>query len=246
MNLLPAQLGKALLGLTLVTLCACQTKEPPPITDAEVTTLSQTTELQAINTLAALKNCMTLGGSLGQQAKDTYQQWQAENGKLIEASEQYATNLRTDWVEWEGATFSLKSIKLFHDISEQTRSRQNLANRGPDARSDVCASAYASAKTFGAAQTNERIISALYQRTAQQNTDIAGMLLLSDLLPSFPAPGKSFYQVTQAQKNSCSRATEIITLVNSWPTEQYASYCDGEGLALIQCEWGECTLQQPN
>lgn len=227
----------------LLTLSACQTKELPPVTDEEISQLALEIEPGAIQIMAALKDCSTLGGDLAQQAKEHYRSWLEQNTKLIEASELYLAQSRHDWVQWQGLNLSLHSLRQYYDITKQTLARQNLANRGSDARHDICYTAFLKAENFVPQTGKERIISALYERAQTIEIDASGVLLLSDLLPVFPEPGKSVYQITQALSSACSEPVETIPLVNEWPVETYAAYCMDAGLALVECDWGKCKMQ---
>ncbi|MDO3384980.1 hypothetical protein QWI17_03900 [Gilvimarinus sp. SDUM040013] len=246
MTISQATFLKALTTASLVlTLGACQTKAPPPVSDNDIAQFSQATEAKALSTIVSLKNCMSLGGELGSEAKSIYQSWFNDHGKLVEASERYLQKSRNDLVEWQGLNFSLISVKNYHDTLLAIKNRQNLANRGPEARHDICTNVYSNTQSYAPSAGNERVISALYERVNISNKAEAGMFVMSDLLPAFPAPGKSFYQVTQSLQPHCAQTVEIVTLMNDWPIETYASYCDNSGLALLQCEWGKCTKQLP-
>ncbi|MBU2887154.1 hypothetical protein KO507_15415 [Gilvimarinus agarilyticus] len=235
----------AVLVMLSMLVISCQTKEPPPVTDAEILQLSKQIHPRAIEQMVSLNGCMSLGGEIGDEANSLYLDWLKANSKPINASELYLAHTRQDWVQWQGGTFSLQDIKQYRDVVVRVQKQQNLANRGPDARYDICQASFEQANAFYDSYAEPRKLSALYEQVSSINAGALGAFELFKLLPKLPTPGKSFYQVTQSLAQTCPRAVELLTLNNSWPQETYASYCQNSGLALIECDWGKCSKQEP-
>lgn len=229
----------AITAITVLT--ACQTKEPPAVTHQQQLELAQLVESQSIQSLTALNNCTSVGGDLASKANDIKNQLLSEHSKLMIASEQLLGNERADWVAWEGMPVSMKTLHNYVNTQASTVTKMNLANRSPTARLDTCSNAFTQAQNGMQMSGKERIIAAIYAATSSNTTRDSAIVFLSDMLPELPEAGQTYFTLSQSLSKSCSSSLELLTLLNEWPLETYAAYCNGNGQALVNCEWGKCS-----
>ncbi|MCP8898395.1 hypothetical protein [Gilvimarinus xylanilyticus] len=229
-----------------ITLGACQNQtETPPPSESQIHNLATEVQRQALSDLALFKACASLGGALGDYANTARETWTFSNQRLVEAADRHMQAGNDDWVSWREETYSLSVLALVKDIQQSQYEQLNLAQRGPSGQKSVCRRELAIAETrIFSDLASPQVAQALVAQAQPKAAASVSIVRLSDSFSRWPEPGRSFFALNKQTGPNCSANSRIMPLVNHWPEEVYAHYCNGRPISLIQCQWGKCTRQK--
>lgn len=232
---------------TALLLNACQTKEPLPPTSAELVVFAHNVQDAAVEDLTVLASCSALGGPVADQASAVRESWQFTNTELLSRSEALILADQPDVVNWDERLYSLSSVFKVRDLGDRVSDRLNLSQRGPDAQKAVCRRELDRVESarYTELDANAALSQTLLSDYPPLADNIVGVSDIRDRFNRWPEPGRSFFSVSQSLQANCSGNSRIITLLNQWPLESYAHYCNQAPAALVSCEWGECRQQEP-
>ena len=190
--------------------------------------------------------CIALGGDTELDAIDIQQNWINENSSLAAAADNYYSQQQAGRTfTYSGKTLAPEAILLA--LTARTRAIDELAltKRSAANKQKTCQFRLAKISGNNLSLTSDPLI-APYQAELLAHLpldlNIADVPQLAGGLYG-TSQGASYFSIAKAHEASCA-APYTLSIVNQWPNEAYANFCDAKAVEVISCEWGKCETKK--
>lgn len=231
-----------LLGLGLL-MAACAQQQVKTVSGSDQLQLAKQLLNQTVYINTLFTECTSLGNDTELQAISLQQDWLQKNWPLVAAADNYyADQQRPSGLLYDGQLLSLEATWLAHQARQKAIQELNFDQRTYANKVQTC-----SARLQTLANQEMDLATLLprktqaFDTTAEENTPIQ-----IDRVPELAfqgadthSQGRSWFPLETQFKSECAQPQKLV-LLNDWPKETYAVYCDGRPLALVVCDWGEC------
>lgn len=235
---------RPLVFTVLVSGCATQ---PVPITNTNSLVKSATYVLsESVYFSTLFSTCTALGGDAELDAINTEQNWINANSTLVAAADSYYSQQQANQIfSYHTKTLSPTAIRLVLDARNRATNELALAKRSPLNKQKKCQFRLAQITGAKIPLVNDPQI-APYQAELLTHLpldiDIANAPQLAGGLGG-TTQGASYFTIAKAHEFTCTNAY-TLSIINQWPNEAYANFCDENAVEVITCEWGKCETKK--
>lgn len=228
----------------LATACASPQVIAPP-SEEELNRVSQAVLEDAVYTNTLLRECSGVSPEAKHYAMDLAEVWQSLHGEaLAGADRQYREHLRAEVIEYLNEPLALSAIHFSHQTQARATEELRLHTRSDNNQRIVCERRLKELEQNMDARpyvTSERDRLALAQLKgeAESRLPLPQAPTLAGGIPLEQAPGRSYRKIETQTSERCPGA-DVVVIHSDWPHEAYGAYCEGEAMAFVECEWGEC------
>lgn len=234
-----------LAALSAVFMSGCAT--PPTIPDATSIEKAATRVLSETVYFSTLfSSCAALGGDTELDAIDIQQNWINANATLVAAADSYYSQQQANnTFTYDGKTLAPAAIRLVLDARNRATNELALAQRSPVNKQKTCQFRLAQISGNKLPLANDPLVTP-YQAELLAHVpldlNIADVPQLAGGLAG-ASQGATYFTIAKAHESSCP-AAYTLSIVNQWPNEAYANFCDEKAVAVINCEWGKCETKK--
>lgn len=205
---------------------------------------------EAVYHTTLFETCATLGGEIELTSLQHQQDWNIANAALVYAADhQFEITESGKMIEYNGQSFSPGATFLALTAKNRAINELNFSQRSPSNRVKTCEFRFKKITPENIKlEHNPEIKSIAPTLLSILETPSHGHQAPLDIASRVPTSAKgvfhvetgpTYYQTQKSHEPHCPNS-HTLTLLNRWPDEIYANFCEELPVEIITCQWGNC------